>query len=151
MRLSNPFKFECPDISTLEGHLCFVKGEQLFDKHQVIQAYAEGLNAPNLYFGENWDAFRDCLLDLDWVQHFNVFIIHDSLPKLKLTELAVYVDILRDCVEIWSSKRTDELVQRFPKFVPHRLHVYFPRECEKFVQTLLPTDYPKTLGKFRTT
>ena len=47
------------------------------------------------YFGENWDALRDCLRDLSWLSENKVVIYHEELPRLVAEgDLATYLDIL---------------------------------------------------------
>lgn len=106
-------------------------------KQEVFRAYGIGLSAPNGYFGENWDAFNDCLLDLDWIKTPDVFIVHRDLPQLSQEDTVVYLEILRDAVETWADAKTSELHRRYPDLVPHRLTVYFPKALESTVLSLL--------------
>jgi hypothetical protein len=106
-------------------------------KADIFRAYGDVFLAPNGYFGENWDAFSDCLLDLDWIEAFDVFVIHQELPRLPHDEIAIYLDILRHVAETWADKKTAELSRLYPDFVPHRLTVFFPKETESLISTYL--------------
>ena len=49
------------------GWLCFcIDGRAIIDKLSFLNAFAAGLNFP-AYFGHNWDAFEECLIDLSGV------------------------------------------------------------------------------------
>lgn len=93
---------------------------------QLFSAYAVGLSAPNGYFGENWDAFGDCLLDLQWIDKFEVIIVHRELPSLPGSACSIYLDILQHSVAAWADKKTSELHKVYSDYIPHRLAVFFP-------------------------
>ncbi len=146
MRSSKSFQFDTPDLDALRtrGYVYRVDATKIFDQDDVYVSFGKGLQAPNGYFGTNWDAFNDCLLDLHWIQQFNVFIVHDDLPKLSPADLAIYVDILCGCVERWGDKTiTDTIISSW--YVPHDLHVYFPRKLEKTIQYILHPDIPGSI------
>lgn len=61
--------------------------------------FIEGLlGAP--YHDDNWDGFRDCLLDLSWCQD-PIEIMHESLPALTPEEFDTYVGILYEAERAW--------------------------------------------------
>lgn len=99
-------------------------------KPDIFRTYGEALLAPNGYFGDNWDAFSDCLLDLGWIKAFDVFIVHREMPCLSQKDTAIYLDILRHVVGTWADEKTIELSRFYPDFVPHRLTIFFPKETE---------------------
>lgn len=106
-------------------------------KSSLFMAYGSALQAPNGYFGENWDAFSDCLLDLDWIDSFEVFIVHRELPHLSHEETAIYLNILQHAMTTWADEKTGELSRLYPDFVPHRLTTFFPREIEELVSSFV--------------
>jgi hypothetical protein len=59
-----------------------------------------------LYFGENWDAFRDCLLDLDWLeaQAYTLVVAgaRHLLEKAPPDELRRLVEIVTEAVHFWN-------------------------------------------------
>lgn len=43
-----------------------VRGDRCTSKDRTLQEWAAALQFPS-YFGHNWDAFEDCLNDLEWL------------------------------------------------------------------------------------
>jgi len=43
-----------------------VRGNRCTSKDRTLQEWAAAMQFPS-YFGHNWDAFEDCLHDLDWL------------------------------------------------------------------------------------
>lgn len=103
----------------------------------IFNAYGTGLAAPNGYFGTNWDAFYDCLMDLQWIETERVEIVHQKLPDLPKSDLLTYIQILRDADNAWADEKTSQLASQFEHFVPHALIVRFPKDCESQINTLL--------------
>jgi hypothetical protein len=133
------FCFETPDLVELRrlGFVCVIDGLAATGQLELFKAYVEGFEAPNGYFGENWNAFLDCICDLDWIKDQDVFVVHYDLPHLSQEETAIYLNILLDAVATWTGRKTAELHRRYPDFVPHRLIVYFPKDIESTVFSLL--------------
>jgi hypothetical protein len=66
-------------------------------KQKLFAIYAKALHFPR-YFGWNWDAFEECLLDLSWLPPDRpIAIVHEDLPFGSGGEnRAIYLDVLRD-------------------------------------------------------
>ncbi|MBO6858022.1 barstar family protein [Roseibium sp.] len=135
MRFFKYFKDEA-ELVLLDGAIFWLPTGST-SKSSRFTAYGRALRAPNGYFGENWDAFSDCLLELDWIDSFEVFLIHRELPHLSQEETAIYLDILQHAMTTWSDKKTDELSHLYPSFIPHRLTIYSPREIEELVSSFV--------------
>ncbi|MER7947481.1 barstar family protein [Streptomyces sp. NPDC096079] len=54
-----------------------LQGRDMPDEVSVFQNFQEKLKFPN-YFGWNWDAFRDCLRDLQWLSSDHHVVIIES-------------------------------------------------------------------------
>jgi RNAse (barnase) inhibitor barstar len=58
------------------------------------------------YFGENWDAFRDCLADLSWLRaEAVVLLLADAahlLEKATAAEVQSFLVVLNDAVQRWN-------------------------------------------------
>ena len=79
---------------------------KVLSKQMLFDAYGAGLDAPNKYFGRNWDAFSDCLMGLEWLEARHINIVHDGLPRLTGKDLAVYLEILSIAVAEWNGEKT---------------------------------------------
>lgn len=122
------------ELKLLDGAIFWLP-TGISSKSSLFTAYGSALRAPNGYFGTNWDAFSDCLLDLDWIDTFEVFLIHRELPHLSHEEIAIYLSILQHAMTTWADKKTDELSRIYANFVPHRLTIFFPRAIEGLVSS----------------
>ncbi|MGK0546134.1 barstar family protein [Halomonas denitrificans] len=114
-----------------------INGINISDQMSVFETYGRELKAPNGYFGENWNAFSDRLLDLYWISEFDVYIVHFDLPCLEVSEMSAYLETLEYAVTTWMDEETKELCQLHSDFVPHRLVVFFPEEAEQEVMSYL--------------
>ena len=68
-------------------------------KHSLFRCFASALQFPG-YFGGNWDAFRECLLDLNWLDPppSRIVVIHDDLPFVPgQKDLSIYLSLLSEC------------------------------------------------------
>ena len=67
-------------------------GRLLGDKSSLLAALGQALNFPD-YYGGNWDALDECLIDLSW---------HSGPLRLLITHADVIPDALRkDLIEIF--------------------------------------------------
>lgn len=83
-------------------------------KKQLLDFLYEKLNLPG-YFGFNWDALDECLRDFSWVESKRIILVHEDIPPMDSSELAIYLDVLSYCIEDWFTDDNHELVVVFPK------------------------------------
>jgi len=89
-----------------------VKIDCINSKEELLYDYSIKLKFPS-YFGFNWDAFKDCLSDLENIAQNTVIIYHQELPMLKESDLITYLEILNEAVIQWH------------KYEDHVFEVYF--------------------------
>jgi hypothetical protein len=79
-----------------------IRGNKSRNTHAFFNEAAAALQFP-LYFGENWNAFVDCLLDLEWMEGESYVILISSAADLLVEDeqdFRVLIDIfLRACDE----------------------------------------------------
>jgi RNAse (barnase) inhibitor barstar len=86
-----------------------VAGAKCKTKAGLLSEFARALSFPD-YFGHNWDAFEECLADLDWLPASGyVVVVADA--ELVLTkpddedDYETFIEILAEAGEAWSIKR----------------------------------------------
>ena len=104
-----------------------VRGQKARTKPALFDEFAGALQFP-LYFGENWDAFDECLADLSWLPgdaYVLLFVqsIH-LLDKEPADEIQRLLKILEKVAEEWSSSK-----QRPNPRPPRPFHVLL--QCTK--------------------
>jgi hypothetical protein len=92
----------------------------LAGKGELLDFLARAFPLP-AYFGHNWDALEECLLDLEWLTEPGVVLVHHDIP-LAATPLdqRLYLRILAAAAEASS-----------------RLHVTFPPASRAAIDKLL--------------
>lgn len=73
-------------------------GPRVSSRQDLFDVVSRDLAFPD-YFGENWDAFVDCMSDLSWIEETEVVVAHDGLPLLPSTELRIYLECLQDVLD----------------------------------------------------
>jgi len=133
------FDYLGPEQDSLlsKGYIFKFDGKEVEDQRRLFDAFGDGLLAPNGYFGLNWNAFEDSLMDLQWLPELKVNIIHENLPNLDEGDLKVYLEILGSAVSKWNSPKTLSLQEKFPEFIPHELIVCFPVRYQAFISSVL--------------
>lgn len=84
-------------------------------KRQLMLEYVRRLGFPK-YFGWNWDAFYDCLCDLEWLDGAKqVILAHEDVPFTEGSEhREVYLRLLADAVQTLKRAPSVDLVVSFP-------------------------------------
>ena len=84
-----------------------VRGKHATTEVEFFQECAAALQFP-LYFGENWDAFRDCMLDLAWLEAPGCApIIADALhllEKAKPEAFSHFMQIVTEAAQHWNKR-----------------------------------------------
>jgi RNAse (barnase) inhibitor barstar len=110
----SPFFFG-NEIQPRTGDLCVTIPLHISSKEVLFEALGGQLKLPE-YFGENWDAFEECIRDLSWLPVSRVILEHADIPLIRdVANARVYLAILNDAVRAMSKSGNRELVVVFPE------------------------------------
>ncbi len=92
------------EIGALAKGVVHLHGQELTSKLAMLDAVAAALSFPD-YFGRNWDALEDCLLDLAWWQGGVAILIDDAqLPESQApAEWRELLEIFHDAARYWKT------------------------------------------------
>ena len=93
-----------------------VKGSRCQTKSSLLRHFAERLRFPH-HFGQNWDAFEDCIRDLEWLSargYVIVIVEADQLLRRSKKDLRTFVDIMNSAGEDWASSNRNAGNERKP-------------------------------------
>ena len=82
------------------------------DKNAFLNTVARALVFPD-YFGHNWDAFYDCLVDLEHGKGEGLLLLlrdASAFARAEPDEFAAAVDALQDAAEFWEGEQKTLLV-----------------------------------------
>jgi hypothetical protein len=87
-----------------EAIIRFIRGERCNSRERIFQEWAAALQFP-WYFGENWDAFFECIRDLKWLPPAKSYIffvtqIDRVLPDSK-EHFEILISVLKDAASDW--------------------------------------------------
>ncbi|PIS02508.1 MAG: hypothetical protein COT85_04910 [Chlamydiae bacterium CG10_big_fil_rev_8_21_14_0_10_42_34] len=90
-------------------------------KDELFEIFSSNLQFPT-YFGKNWDAFYDCLCDLEHLHKKKILILHEDLPfKESEEERKIYTDCLSDVEFCRSSDPIYEIDIAFPRMQKNKI------------------------------
>ena len=86
-------------IATLDGNCCKTK-ESLLKEFAVVFKFPK-------YYGNNFDALKDCLIDLEWlgVDHIYLLIIHPALICAEETDnqpKEIFIRVLKNVLAAYN-------------------------------------------------
>ncbi len=68
------------------------------DKPALLALLSDALSFPE-HFGNNWDAFRECINDLDWLRDTQVTLVHEDVPlEPNERDARMYLDLLCEAI-----------------------------------------------------
>jgi len=75
-----------------------VSGAKCSTAKTLFREWASTLQFPG-YFGENWDAFDECMTDMSWLPSSSYVIVIDGLEAIlpDEDEFRLLVEVLQDC------------------------------------------------------
>ena len=78
------------------------------NKHDMLEALGKGLRFPE-WFGHNWDALTDCLLDMGWLPATGYVIILDHCDGIHGRAEDDFVTLMRIFQDVAQTWREDEV------------------------------------------
>ena len=88
--------------------LKIIKGRQCKTPASLFAEFAQAMKFPD-YFGHNWDALEESLVELDWAGSSGVVIYYDHIDGLLAAngdQFETLVEICRDAVASWKEDET---------------------------------------------
>jgi hypothetical protein len=82
--------------------------EQLANHEGFLAGVARALQFPD-YFGDNWDAFEECIRDLEWLPARGYVLVlngYDRFARSDPKSWKIGLDILEEAVSTWSRTAT---------------------------------------------
>ena len=109
--------FRAPDESPIEEleklakqykyKFFLLDGAEIQGKERFLNHAAAVLSFPD-YFGNNWDAFEDCLTDMSWHETDGFLIVYDhfeAFAQHSPDQFKMALEILRDSVKFWRERK----------------------------------------------
>ncbi len=115
---------ELSKLARLKGMAFFhLEGKKIEGKAQFLNHASVAMKFPS-HFGNNWDAFYDCITDMDWVQSegYCIYFDHtDAFAGHHESELETVIELFVDAIEFWKREGQSMLVLLSGKHKPDAL------------------------------
>jgi RNAse (barnase) inhibitor barstar len=89
-----------------------LEGKKIEKKDQFLNHAAVAMKFPD-HFGKNWDAFYDCLTDMEWAES-NGYVIYfdhtDGFADHHESQLETVIELFQDAVDFWKGDGKSMLV-----------------------------------------
>ena len=87
--------------------VCFyIEGKKIEKKEQFLNHASVAMHFPE-YFGDNWDAFEDCLTDLSWQDapgYVILFDHYDGMASHAHGQFETALEVFQSAVEYWEEQ-----------------------------------------------
>ncbi len=88
-----------------------VAGAKCKTKAGLLSEFARALSFPD-YFGHNWDALEECLIDLEWLPAKGYVVLVTDADQVLLKpdeedDYQTFIEILTESGEAWSGRRDE--------------------------------------------
>jgi RNAse (barnase) inhibitor barstar len=97
---------ECPGSFVVAR----IPGEKCETKEDLFTHFGSTLKFPN-YFGKNWNAFEECIRDLEWLPAGGYVIVIDRAERLLIvneSDYRLFVDIMQKAGREWGKPQLGE-------------------------------------------
>jgi RNAse (barnase) inhibitor barstar len=103
---SNEFISELKQSIPHQTHLGIIEGTKIVDKKSLFEEFSVAFKFPD-YFGHNWDAFDECINDLEWLNSNSYVIVITDFEEITLdqNDFTIFIDMLKKAVREWTSGR----------------------------------------------
>jgi RNAse (barnase) inhibitor barstar len=113
------------ELASENNAINILVSKNIKDKKDLFNLFSTKLKFPS-YFGNNWDALYDCLMDLNWIHENKISIIHEDIPFYNIEEESKkYLELMSDVILKWHDNEN--------KF----LNIYFPDQYRKEIHEIL--------------
>jgi len=89
-----------------------IEGKNIQKKEQFLNHVSMAMHFPD-YFDHNWDAFEECITDLDWVDAdgYVIYFDHtDGFANHHESQLETVIELFDDAVAYWKGEGNAMLV-----------------------------------------
>jgi RNAse (barnase) inhibitor barstar len=104
---------ELSKLARLKGMAFFhLEGEKIEGKDQFLNRASVAMKFPS-HFGKNWDAFYDCITDMEWVraEGYCIYFDHtDAFAEHHESELETVIELFEDAIAFWKREGQSMLV-----------------------------------------
>lgn len=73
------------------------------NKKELLEALNRTCGFPD-YFGFNWSALKDCLIDFHWREAKGYILLFDDPWELDSSDINIFLDIVREVGAIWEGE-----------------------------------------------
>ncbi|MCB8950428.1 MAG: barstar family protein [Ardenticatenales bacterium] len=73
------------------------------NKRELLEALKQACGFPD-YFGFNWSALKDCLIDFHWREAKGYILLFEKPLELDSSNMNMFLDIVREVGAIWKSE-----------------------------------------------
>jgi len=108
----NSFEYLTHFVSDKESSFFYIDGDKIVDKQSFLKEFAVKMRFPD-YFGYNWDAFDECITDLEWLNQNGFIIFYKNFNKFKINQpedWKIATDVLLEAVEYWKQRNIPMLI-----------------------------------------
>lgn len=104
-----------------------IRGQRCIDHDRLFQEWAAALQFP-YYFGHNWDAFDECLADLEWLNSDGIVLLVSNSDRLLQDEtgISTFFDILEKVAAEWDDTRSRSSDRPEAGFIFRAIFQYSP-------------------------
>lgn len=113
-----------PDFSRDKTSRVATMTKNIGNVRDLLTAAGVVLNFPPFY-GKNFDAFWDCIRDIDLPQH-KIVLLNQDLPQLPEDDLETWITLLRDATLYWRRHSKE-----------HVFEVWFPENAAEKIEAVL--------------